>query len=309
MKAVFFGLGSIGRRHAKLLLDNFDYELFAYRSNKHSPANGLGLKELHSWEELKELNADVAFITNPTSLHLQTALRCADLGMHLFIEKPLSNTLQDVDLLESICRKKRLTCYVAYCLRFHPVIKKISELITQKNIYHVRVSCSSYLPHWRLDQDFKKSYSVSAQLGGGVLFDLSHEFDYLQHLFGEITQIRGTCGRASNITVDSEDFADASLKTAKGVHINLHLDFLSLWIERRILVDFEDGYLIGDLIANRVEYLYRKDKQVFSFDPSRNSYFQEQLSYFFGNIGNPLIINTLGESKNILTRILELKSG
>ena len=88
MKVVIFGLGSIGRRQARLLLDNFRHELFAFRSNEGIAPNDLGIKEIYNWEEVEKLNPEVAFITNPTFLHLETALKCAKLGMHLFIEKP-----------------------------------------------------------------------------------------------------------------------------------------------------------------------------------------------------------------------------
>ena len=307
MKIIFFGLGSIGRRHAKILLDNFDCMLFAYRNDKKCAGNNLGIREMYTWKEVEKLNPQVAFITNPTFLHIKTALKCASLGMHLFIEKPLSNSLDDISLLQSICRKKQLTCYTAYCLRFHPVIKKIRELIKGKNIYHIRVVCSSFLPEWRLNNNFNESYSASRKKGGGVLLDLSHEFDYIQYIFGKIKKVNGVYDKVSHLTVDSEDFADVLLTLDRRIYANLHLNFLSRIKERSLKVDFDNGCIIGDLIRNRVDYFFRDKKETFKFGSVGNEYFKQQIKYFFNNLRNPAIMSNLQESKELLRKILEIK--
>jgi len=308
-KVIIFGLGSIGRRHAKILSDDFRCVLFAYRSGKRPGRNDLGIEEVRDWVEVERLKPEVALITNPTALHIRTAIRCALLGMHLFIEKPLSHELKDIDMLESICRRKKLTCYTAYCLRFHPVIKKIRELIKDKDIYHARVICSSYLPDWRPGQDFRKSYSASRNKGGGVLLDLSHELDYIEFLFGEINKIEGICGRASALTRDSEDFADMVLALNSGVRANLHLDIFSRVDERTIKVDFNGGYIKGDLIKGTVDYISHGKKRIFKSKPNRDKYLKEQIKYFFDNIGKKKIMNGLQESRRLLAKILEFKNG
>lgn len=309
MKIIIFGLGSIGQTHARLLSESCEHNLFAFRSNRLNKPNQMGIKELYSWEEVKELSPDVAFIANPTFLHTETAINCAKLGINLFIEKPLSHSLENIDLLESICQQKKLTCYTAYCLRFHPLIKKIGELVKSKHIYHVRVACSSYLPQWRPNQDFKKGYSVSAEKGGGVMLDLSHEFDYIQYLFGKIESVKGIRARASNLTIDAEDLADLLLVLEEGIHVNLHLNFLSRLEERTIKVDFERGYLTGDLITGRMDYLYDGKTQSFKFDIRRDEYLKQQTRYFFDNLGNPSIMNNLEEAKGLLSKILQVENG
>ena len=223
MKVLLVGMGSIGKRHARILLDRLGHELFAFRSSE-SRLNIPGIVEVCSWQEVDGSKPEVAFITNPTMLHIQTALNCAERGMHLFIEKPLSHSLDGIDELKAISDRRALTCYVAYCLRFHPVIVKVKELIHGRRIYHVRAVSSSFLPHWRPAST--DSYSRHREKGGGVVLDLSHEFDYSKYLFGDITSISGSCGKVSNVTVDVEDYADVIFK-AGGVPVNLHINFLS----------------------------------------------------------------------------------
>jgi lactate dehydrogenase-like 2-hydroxyacid dehydrogenase len=56
MKIAFFGLGSIGKRHAKLIKENYNFEILAYRSNINSEENDLGIKETNRLEELLNWN-------------------------------------------------------------------------------------------------------------------------------------------------------------------------------------------------------------------------------------------------------------
>ena len=309
MKIIFFGLGSIGKQHARILRDNFKHAIFAFRSDNNAKLSGLGIKEVYRWQEVRTIKPDIAFITNPTFLHIKTALKCADLGMHLFIEKPLSDSMDNILQLERICRRNKLTCYTAYCLRFHPVIMKMREILRGKPIYHARLVCSSYLPLWRKDKNWKKYYSVDKKQGGGVLLDLSHEFDYISYIFGEIDKISGVFSKVSNVTVDSEDFADILIKLESSVHVNLHLNFFSRINERSLKVDFPDGYLIGDLINNKIEFYDKGKKQVINFTTSRQKVMREQLRYFFDHLGNVKIMNGIQESKKLLAKILEFKNG
>lgn len=307
MKILFFGLGSIGIRRARILIDNFRHELYAFRSTDRPAGNSLGIREVRTWGEVKNLKPDVAFITNPTFLHVETALKCALSGMHLFIEKPLSHNLDGLSSLESVCRKKKLTCYVGYCLRFHPVIEKMRELIRSKKVRHARVTCTSYLPDWRQGQDFRKSYSVSSKKGGGVILELSHELDYIQHLFGKIDKLEGSFGRSSCLAQDAENFADI-LITAGRTFVNVHLDYFSRISERSIKVDFDGGYAGGDLMSGRIDYLYRGVKNIFRFDMDRDKYLKKEMRYFFDNIGKASIMNSLRKARPLLEKIVEMKS-
>ncbi len=306
MKIVMFGLGSIGHRHARILKDHFDCKLYAYRRKK-GEGNDLGVEEIDSDQELQALNADIACICNPTSFHMDTAIKCAKLNMHLFIEKPLSHSLSKIDELTSLCHKKHLTCYTAYNLRFHPVIGKIKVLLQKRKLYHARIVCSSYLPDWRADQDHKLSYSSSKELGGGVVFDLSHELDFTQYLFGSIKEMEGHYLRRADITLDSEDCVDILLRCDDNLPVNMHLNFLSHLKERTIKVDFENGYIVGDLMNNEVRFYCDGELQQFSFDENMHDVYRNQWQYFFDHMNKPKGMNQIDESKELLEKMVKFK--
>ena len=153
MKILICGLGSIGKRHARILQKMGGHEIFALRTYQGQEKNDLGIKELKSWEEVDRYAFDIALITNPTCLHVTTALECARRRMHLFIEKPIGASLENLDPLLNLVEEKSLTAYVAYPLRFHPVIETLKKRIEGQKILHARATCASFLPEWRSNQN------------------------------------------------------------------------------------------------------------------------------------------------------------
>jgi predicted dehydrogenase len=308
MKIIFFGLGSIGKRHAKLLLENYSHELYAFRSGKSGSINDLGIKEINDWKQFTELKPDIAFITNPTSEHISTAIKCAEAGCNLFIEKPIDSSSENLDKLLEIVEKNKLVTYVSYNLRFHPVINKLKELIDTGSFLHMKVFCTSYLPDWRPNQDYKKNYSAIASLGGGVLLDLSHEIDYTNFLLGNIKITGGEYSRRADITVDSEDTADMMVDSDKGPAI-IHINFMSHIKQRIIQLDLDNRAFVGDLFNCKIEeHKNGKITETFTFEYDPNFTYRKQLEYFFSNYENPAMMNNLADSAGLFKKIVEFKS-
>ncbi len=306
MRILIFGLGSIGQRHVRLLQKYHKHELLAFRHTKGS-RNTLGIPEIYDWKDVRSVKPDMAFITNPTSEHVKTAIRCASLGMHIFMEKPLANKLEGLDRLEKEISKNKIVLYTAYCLRFHPIIQKIKELLKNKKIYHSRIVCSSYLPHWRPGQSHRNNYSAMAKFGGGVFLDISHELDYIEYVFGSIVSMVGQLDRLTEVTVDVEDVADILITSKNGTKINLHLNYISRLHERTVKVDFEGGYLLGDLLSGQITFAAGANVKRLTIKVDKDIILKEQLNYYLENFRNPKIMNNFADSKVFIEKLLRFK--
>jgi len=303
-KVLLIGLGSIGSRYKRLLLQRGNIEIFALRSGLTPSVPGIN--ELRSWEEVKLVAPDIAFITNPTALHIETAIKCASLGMHLFIEKPLDMRLHGLKKLLKVVKTGKLSSYVAYNLRFHPGVEKLRDIVRREGFCHASVRCSSWLPEWRPGTDHKKSYSANAKLGGGVVLDLSHDVDYAGYIFGEISAISGIARRSSNVTVDAEDVADMNLLLKKGGHVSVHVDFCSRFNERTVkfttpAASYVFDLLEGTLQTNRSGHV---TKAIFKVD--RDFTYKAEMQYFFSRLGTR-IMNDINESSGLLEKLIKFK--
>jgi predicted dehydrogenase len=302
------GLGSIGLRLARLSRDHLNQTVFAFRSVGGQP-NPLGFPEIHDEHEIARLHADVAFITNPTSMHVGSALAYASRGIHLFVEKPLSNRMDQLDLLMDTVRSNQLLTYVGCNLRFDPMIEHLKNNLPLERVLRARVVSSSYLPDWRPEQDYRKSYSARRSLGGGVILDLIHEPDYCHWLFGKIERIEGEAGKSSPLEIDVEDFADMTIFHATGIQTSVHLDYFSPCRERKIAIYGEDLYVEADLVARTLTKVEEGRGEIMHFSPlDQDSTYIAELKYFFEHLdGRTQPMNNFEEHLAVLRPVLEFK--
>ena len=305
-RIILFGFGSIGKRYIRILKDYQDIEVCAFRSTREGGLRA-DIKEIYNWDEAARFGASIAVITNPTFLHIETAIRCAELGMHLYIEKPLDMNLSRLPELVDIVGRKGLTAYVAYNLRFHPGIKELKRIVEKKKVWHVSVCNRSWLPSWRPGTDYSEVYSAKKEEGGGVLLDLSHEPDYIQYVFGKIKSIEGTCKKASNLKVDVEDTADIIIRLDNGIDVPVHLDFCSYCPQRYVDVMTEDGFYHLDFIKGCMEVYEEHERTVKNYNIERDDLYKAQVDYFLSRIGEEHIMNNLSEAGELLVKILKFR--
>ena len=228
-KVLIVGYGSIGNRHLENFLRFKDIQLTVYtKRNDVQLLKKKGIKVSDSLNECLKENPDIGVIANETSLHIPTAIRLAKEGLDLFLEKPLSNSLKDVEKLRAIVKKKKLITQMGCHLRFHPCIKKIKSLIEQKKIGKIlsaQVQSCSYLPDYHRWEDYRRSYAARKELGGGVILTQIHEIDYMYWFFQEVENVISMSGKLSDLNVTVEDYAASLLKFKNKVVGEIHLDY------------------------------------------------------------------------------------
>ncbi len=261
MKALIVGLGSIGRRHlANLRLIEPKTQIIIWRQHSAPQQSddicGKANEIVYDLKAALETKPDVAFITNPASFHVETALSLAKQNIHLFIEKPLSNTLDKVDELLDLCSEYSLVVMVGYNFRFNKSLHVMRQTLLEGRIgrpLSIRAEVGQYLPEWRPNIDYRKSVSARRDLGGGVVLELSHELDYVRWLMGEVKSIRGYVGRLSDFEIDVEDTAEILLHFQSGVIGNIHMNMCQRNAMRNCRIIGTLGTLMWDGLSNRVQ--------------------------------------------------------
>lgn len=274
MKVCFFGMGSIGTRHAtnlRALLERRGerVEIHALRSS--GGLSDAAERCFSSWEEL-EPPYDAIFITNPTSLHYETLLRAEPLGKAFFVEKPLFSASSVP--AEALAPFAERTTHVACPLRFHPVVEHLMERMPGR-VLAARLLCSSYLPEWRKDRDYRTVYSARRDWGGGAALDLIHELDYARHLFGDPGEIVRVVGRFSRLEIDSDDTA-AYILTYADKLVEIHLDYFGRKARRELELFCEEETYLCDLLANSVTALGSGERTAFPQADIR----EREMAYF-----------------------------
>ena len=223
IKILLVGLGSIGRRHLNHLKSIPGVESAAFRTRKGEITKESGIKEFFSFDEALAYQPDGVIISNPTSLHVETALPFLEKGIKVLIEKPIDTTLKNAQRLEPFKESLR----IAYCMRFHPLSLFLKKLFKEERPFKVGFKRSFYLPKWHPYADYRKEYTALKSLGGGVIRTLSHEIDLSLDWFGMPTDVYGVTDKVSFLDLDTDDYAFFTTKSSNNTRINFELDFFS----------------------------------------------------------------------------------
>lgn len=281
MKVLFVGLGSIGKRHLRnLRLLVSDLVVHVLKPSPIIPdKDTLVERQFYSLTEITEFY-DAIFICNPTAKHMDTLRDLNPYANNFFVEKPV-HTNGDIDLENDKFIDLNKKYFVAAPLRHHVVFK---EALKQdlSEVLSVRAMCSSYLPDWRKDVDYRKVYSAQKDQGGGVAIDLIHELDYLTTLFGFPQEIICRTAKLSRLEIDVEDIA-VYLLVYKDKIIELHLDYFGQKSQRYFEVMTNTNHIRYDFLESSITENGAKEVLV-----SEDMYLEEMrafLAYAFEDKG------------------------
>lgn len=240
MRVVIVGAGSAGSRHASTI---------------ESVSPDALVTVVRSLDEITALEPDIGVIASPTSTHAQAIdlLR----GAHLLIEKPLAATVAQARALLDTAPANGAVELVGYNLRFTTSLQHFRSELQGGSIgrpLSVRCSTGQWLPEWRPDADYRTGVTAQRSLGGGVLLELSHEFDYLTWLFGLPSWVIADVAQVSDLEIDVEDSAEILMgfETEPAIG-NVSLDLFRRNGGRECTVIGSDGTLRWDAVAGTVE--------------------------------------------------------
>lgn len=288
MKVLIAGFGSIGRRHFRNLYKLGERDFIFLRSG-HST---LPDSEIAEYPYETDLNSalshhpDVVIVSNPTSLHLDVAIPAAEMGCDLFIEKPLSHSMERIDDLQSAVNQGGGQVLVGFQFRYHPQLVKISELLSMGvigNPISVHAEWGEYLPGWHPWEDYKKGYSARDDLGGGVVLTLCHPLDYLLWFFGKVSELWAFTNKVSALEIEVEGVAAIGLRFQNGMTGNIHLDYIQQPSTHTLKIIGTEGKIDWDYFAGSLLVYGQTDNKPEQFelpvDFERNIMFEDQMRH------------------------------
>lgn len=240
MRALVLGYGSIGERHARLLVEmKCSVAVVSRRSIDFAPHYSELSRALPDWQP------EYVVVADRTNEHRRAMESLVEHGFQgrVLIEKPL------FDRLSALPTHRFSLAAVAYNLRCHPLLAKLKSLLDDADqSVTANIYVGSYLPDWRPNTDYRQSYSAKRGQGGGVLRDLSHELDYVLWLFGSWRRLTASGGHFSPLEIDSDDSYTLLMETQRCPLVSIHMNYLDRVPRREILVNTDQHTVRVDLI-------------------------------------------------------------
>lgn len=299
-KFAIVGCGSIGKRHLSNLKNLGAKNIIGIEVDENKRVGievDYGISTVPNIEEALDQEVDTAIICTPTQFHLIDALRFAEAGCNLFIEKPVSTSLDGLNDLLDIVNEYKLINFVGCNFRFHPGMIYIKNLLRKGEIgkiIYARSQFGHYLPDWHPWEDYRKGYSAKRSLGGGVVLDRIHEIDYLRWLIGDINEVYAKIGRLSNLEIDTEDTAEIMLQFTNGAFGSIHLDYIRRVYDCSMEIVGEEGFVQWNYQDHSIKwYLANNDnlcRRQWPYYDGNNMYLEE-MRYFLDALAGRHVIN------------------
>lgn len=246
LKIGVLGAGHLGKIHLRCITELSDtYDLVGFydpddKKSEEASAQ-FGLKRFSTMEELADV-VDVVDIVTPTLSHFDCATMALKRSRHIFIEKPLTNTVEEGKMLISLVREANVKAQVGHVERFNPAFKTALPYFDQPR----------FIEGHRLAQFNPRGTDVS------VVLDLMiHDIDIvLSVVKANILRIS-----ASGVAVlsDTPDIANARIEFDNGCVANLTASRISLKNMRKIRMFQRDAYISVDFLEKETEIIRMKD--------------------------------------------------
>lgn len=255
MKALIVGTGGIGARHARNLKElRPTIELIGVRVEHSEKTRELKMRLVPDLEAGISERPTVAVVALPPVWHAEKARALIDAGIPIYLEKPPALRVAELSDAATTADVRRTTTMVGCVLRRMPGFRRLREIVRSGRIGQLtsaHLSVGQWLPDWRPERDWRKSYSACRELGGGVILDLIHEIDLARFLFGEFDGVDASAGNCNVLDIDVEDHADLRLRRDRAT-VTVHLDYLDRAGHRAGRVIGTEGTAVYDARVGRL---------------------------------------------------------
>lgn len=245
LKAGVLGAGHLGKIHLKLLQQSELYELVGFYDASAEASAAIekefGYKSFSSIEALIKA-CDVVDVVTPTTHHFECAKQVIEAGKHLFIEKPITQTVEEAIQIRELAKKYGVRGQVGHVERFNPAFTAVNKLIDNP----------MFIEAHRLAEFNPRGTDVP------VVLDLMiHDIDAI------LSVVKSKVARvsASGVSVisDTPDIANARIEFENGCVANLTASRISMKKMRKARFFQRDAYISVDFLEKKCEVVRMKD--------------------------------------------------
>ena len=245
IKIGVIGAGHLGKIHIRLLKEIKEFDLIGFYDT--NPVNSkkitteFGISSFSSAEELID-SSDAIDVVTPTKYHFEYAKMAIEKGKHLFVEKPITATIDEAQELVKLAEKKEVKVQVGHVERFNPAFIAIQK------------DCNNpmFIEAHRLAEFNPRGTDVP------VVHDLMiHDIDIVLSIVK--SEVKSIYASGVSIISDTPDIANARIEFENGCVANLTASRISLKSMRKTRIFQKDAYISIDFLEKKAELIRMKD--------------------------------------------------
>jgi predicted dehydrogenase len=260
------GLGSIGQRHARLLSERMDVELHicdTIEKHRMDTVSALVNPDVSGYSHFSNAllaKPDIVFICLPNQWHVPIGLQAIESGADVFVEKPISDSIEEAQKLVAAAESNGRFLQVGYMLRLDEGLCKMKNIVDTDGIGNLvggRAMIGTYVTLLNAKSPEREKNPNS------LIVDYTHELDFIRWFFGEVDEIKamGTCIGDLKLKAVPNIF-QMILKMKSSALVQVHMDYIQ-FPQRRIFEIYGDrGTLSYDFMTGEIRYFkFQKEHQ------------------------------------------------
>jgi predicted dehydrogenase len=245
LKVGVLGAGHLGKIHLRLLKKSQKYDLVGFydadEENAKKVEAEFGYKYFNTIESLIDA-VDVVDIVTPTLSHYECAKQAISKGKHIFIEKPITNTVEEAEHIRELLAENNLRGQVGHVERFNPAFLAVKD----------DIKSPMFIETHRLAEFNPRGTDVP------VVLDLMiHDIDIILSIVK--SKVKNVSASGVAVISDTPDIANARLEFENGCVANLTASRISLKKMRKARFFQKDAYISVDFLTKKCEVVKMKD--------------------------------------------------
>lgn len=245
LKAGVIGAGHLGKIHLKLLNQSEKYQLIGFYDSdtiaSKKISDELGYKSFPSMEALIEA-CDVIDVVTPTIHHFECAKKVVEAGKHLFIEKPITQTVEEAEKLLLLASENNVKGQVGHVERFNPAFMAVRD----------KFENPMFIEAHRLAEFNPRGTDVP------VVLDLMiHDIDAILSVVD--SEVKNVYSSGVSVISETPDIANARIEFENGCVANLTASRISMKKMRKARFFQKDAYISVDFLEKQCEVVKMKD--------------------------------------------------
>ena len=292
IKIGVLGAGHLGKIHLDILQSSELTELTGFFDSDSSTRKEVSsTKGFHAFNSMEELisNSDIIDIVTPTPCHFECAKAALQASKHVFIEKPVTQTVEESKKLIKLAEESGTKIQVGHVERFNPAFQKANQYLKDP----------MFIETHRLAQFNPRGTDVS------VVLDLMiHDLDILLSIVD--SHINNVSASGVSIISDLPDIANARIEFNNGCVANLTASRFSMKNMRKSRFFQKDAYISVDFLKKKFEVIQMKDTKnpdpfapiidlgdqgkkqinIISENPTDHNAIEQELNSFINSIHN-----------------------
>ena len=245
LKAGVIGAGHLGKIHLKLLNASHKYELMGFYDA--NPNVTQQIEDQFGYRKFSSINAlidacDMVDVVTPTSYHFETGKKVLEAGKHLFIEKPITQSVEEAKILRDLAKKNGLRGQVGHVERFNPAFTAVKD----------KIENPMFIESHRLAEFNPRGTDVP------VVLDLMiHDIDIILSVVK--SPVKKVSSSGVSVLSKTPDIANARIEFENGCVANLTASRISMKNMRKTRFFQKNAYILVDFLEKKCEVVKMKD--------------------------------------------------